>query len=189
MSKIHSKCLIFSAGAQNWQSLLCLNMCAIEGRSNIAALSYQRCFVLSLQRSELDCILKRNQPRPSWSALSQKEKLFSLQYITCVNVTTNGNLRNNVHCWKPTERVFSPFRNESGEKSNPGCRLGTWPVLHVQPAGKRQRTRLWQADGVWGSLPTTDFRGCFCKKRKKNNIQLILFFAKAKTDLYSAIPK
>lgn len=121
-----------------------------------------------------------------------KRKNFSLQYIICVKVTTNGSLRNNVHCRKSTEKVppLAPaFRNESGQKSNPSCRHGTWWVLHVQPAGKQQRTQLWRVDGLWGSLLITDFRGCFCEKRKKTNIQLILFFAKTKPDLYFAVPK
>lgn len=120
MSKRHIKCLISGAGAQNCQSVLCLNPCTMQAGSNTAALSYQILFVLSLQLSALDYTLKKNQPRRSWSALSWKENLFSLQYVICVNATTNGSLRNNFHGWTPAEMVF-PFRNESGQKSHPSC--------------------------------------------------------------------
>lgn len=70
MSKRHTKCLSSGAGAGNCHSLLCLNPCTMQGRQSTAALRYQMLFVLSLQLSALDYILKKNQPCHSQSALS-----------------------------------------------------------------------------------------------------------------------
>lgn len=82
------------------------------------------------------------------------------------------------------QRGFSPFRNEPGEKSNPGCpRGGTWRVPHVQlPVS----SSAGGCGGLMGSGEACSslILGGASARREKINIQFIVFFAKVKTDLF-----
>lgn len=78
-------------------------------------------------------------------------------------------------------RRFFPFRNEPGQKSSPGRqRGGTWWVLHARVL---QCTQLWRVNGVWGSLSSLILVGVSARREK------VLFFAKAKADLFFPVPK
>lgn len=82
------------------------------------------------------------------------------------------------------QRGFSPFRNEPGQKSNPGCpHGGTWWVPHVQPPVSGSACGCGRLMGSGEACSSLNLGGASAR-REKFNIQFIVFFAKAKADLF-----